>query len=124
MFPIADLSILKRLPRMLLDPWARCGWTGSTCPRPCRGSPAAANLRPAPFQQRGRHLPVEQASLGAWQLLGSIGRSELFHQAGSLLVFERPESRQALAALQARLQQQAVPVDYWSAHAVRAAAPS
>ena len=39
-FPIADLSIIKRLPAMLMDPMGRCAWTGSTCLARCRGSPA------------------------------------------------------------------------------------
>lgn len=125
-FPIADLSILKRLPRMLLDPMGplRLDWKYLPKAMPWF-TRLLLNLRPAPFQRSVAGIRrLNEASLGAWQqLLGSIGRSELFHEAGSLLVFERPESRQALAALQARLQQQAVPVDYWSAHAVRAAAP-
>lgn len=125
-FPIADLSILKRLPRMLLDPMGplRLDWKYLPKAMPWF-TRLLLNLRPAPFQRSVAGIRrLNEASLGAWQqLLGSIGRSELFHAAGSLLVFERPESRQSLAALQARLQQQAVPVDYWSAHAVRAAAP-
>jgi D-amino-acid dehydrogenase len=83
------------------------------------------NLRPAPFQRSVAGIrTLNEGSLGAWQrLLGSIGRSELFQEDGSLLVFEKPESRQALEALRARMQQQAVPVDFWSAEAIREAAP-
>lgn len=42
---------------------------------------------------------------------------------GSLLVFERAESRQAIEGLQTRMTQQNVPVDCWSAGAVQQAAP-
>ena len=125
-FPIADLSILKRLPRMLLDPMGplRLDWKYLPKAMPWF-TRLLLNLRPAPFQRSVAGIrALNEGSLGAWQrLLGSIGRSELFKEDGSLLVFERPESRQALQALQARMQQQNVAVDFWSAESVREAAP-
>lgn len=125
-FPIADLSILKRLPRMLLDPMGplRLDWKYLPKAMPWFAR-LLLNLRPAPFQRSVAGIrQLNEGSLGAWQrLLGSIGRSELFREEGSLLVFERPESRPALQALRARMQQQAVAVDFWSAQSVRAAAP-
>lgn len=125
-FPIADLSILKRLPRMLLDPMGplRLDWKYLPQAMPWF-TRLLLNLRPAPFQRSVAGLrALNEGSLAAWQrLLGSIGRSELFQQDGSLLVFEREASRKALAALQARMQQQQVPVDWWSAQDVQAAAP-
>ncbi len=125
-FPIADLSILKRLPRMLLDPMGplRLDWKYLPKAMPWF-TRLLLNLRPAPFQRSVAGIrTLNEGSLGAWQrLLGSIGRSELFQEDGSLLVFEKPESRQALEALRTRMQQQAVPVDFWSAETVREAAP-
>ncbi|QXI46662.1 FAD-binding oxidoreductase [Pseudomonas anuradhapurensis] len=125
-FPIADLSILKRLPRMLLDPMGPLRLDWKYLPRAMPWfTRLLLNLRPAPFQRSVAGIrQLNEGSLAAWQrLLGSIGRSTLFREDGSLLVFERPESRAALEALRARMQQQAVPVDLWSAQNVRAAAP-
>lgn len=125
-FPIADLSILKRLPAMLMDPMGplRLDWKYLPQAIPWF-TRLLLNLRPAPFQRSVAGIrALNEASLGAWQrLLGSLGRSDMLREDGSLLVFERPASRPALEALQARLQQQAVPVDFWSARAVRHVAP-
>lgn len=125
-FPIADYSILKRLPAMLMDPMGplRLDW---------RYLPRALpwflrlllNLRAAPYQRTVAGLrALNEQSLGAWQrLLASLDRTQLMHQDGSLLVFERAESRADIQGLQHRMQQQNVPVQYWSAEAIRAAAP-
>ncbi|CAM3781429.1 D-amino acid dehydrogenase [Pseudomonas reidholzensis] len=125
-FPIADLSILKRLPSMLMDPMGPLRLDWKYLPRALPWfTRLLLNLRAAPFQRSVAGIrTLNEGSLGAWQrLLGSIERSQLLKQDGSLLVFERPESRPALEALQARLQQQAVPVQSWSAQAVQQAAP-
>ncbi|MDQ0654180.1 NAD(P)/FAD-dependent oxidoreductase [Pseudomonas cedrina] len=125
-FPIADLSILKRLPRMLFDPMGplRLDW---------RYLPRALpwflrllmNLRPANYRRTVAGLrALNEGSLGAWQrLLHSIGRADLLREDGSLLVYERAQSRPALEALQQRMQQQQVPVAFWSGDAIRKAAP-
>ncbi|MCY1391261.1 D-amino acid dehydrogenase [compost metagenome] len=83
------------------------------------------NLRPTPFRRSVAGIrALNEGSLGAWQrLLAAIDRPGLLKEDGSLLVFERAESRPALKALQARMRLQAVPVDFWPAQAVRAAAP-
>lgn len=125
-FPIADLSILKRLPAMLLDPMGplRLDWTYLP-----RALPwfirLLLNLRPARYQRTVAGLrALNEGSLGAWQrLLQSIGQAPLLREDGSLLVFERAESRAALDALQHRMTQQGVAVDFWSGDAVRKAAP-
>ncbi|NIF29220.1 FAD-binding oxidoreductase [Pantoea sp. Tr-811] len=125
-FPIADLSILKRLPRMLLDPMGPLRLDWKYLPRALPWfTRLLLNLRPAPFQRSVAGIrALNEGSLGAWQrLLGSIGRGELFRQDGSLLVYERPASREVLEGLRLRLQQQAVEVDSWSAAQVREAAP-
>lgn len=125
-FPIADLSILKRLPSMLMDPMGPLRLDWKYLPRALPWfTRLLFNLRPAPF---GRSVAgiraLNEGSLGAWQrLLGSIGRPDLLREDGSLLVFERPESGMALQALRGRMQQQGVAVDGWSAQQVREAAP-
>ncbi|AZF05684.1 FAD-binding oxidoreductase [Pseudomonas sp. R5-89-07] len=125
-FPIADLSILKRLPAMLLDPMGplRLDWTYLPRALPWFMR-LLLNLRPARYQRTVAGIrALNEASLGAWQrLLQSIGQPQLLREDGSLLVFERAESRAALDALQQRMTQQGVPVAFWSAQAVHCAAP-
>ena len=125
-FPIADVSILKRLPAMLMDPMGplRLDWTYLP-----RALPwfirLLLNLRPASYQRSVAGLrALNESSLGAWQrLLHSIGQAQLLREDGSLLVFERAESRVALDALQQRMRLQGVAVEFWSGNAVRTAAP-
>ena len=125
-FPIADVSILKRLPSMLTDPMGPLRLDWMYLPRALPWfTRLLLNLRSAPFQQTVAGLrALNESSLGAWRrLLTDIQRSDLLKLDGSLLVFERPESRQAIQALQARFLEQAVPVDFWPAATVRDTAP-
>lgn len=125
-FPIADLSILKRLPAMLMDPMGPLRLDWKYLPRALPWfTRLLLNLRPGPFQRSVEGIrALNEASLGAWQrLLASIDRGGLLKEDGSLLVFERPDSRPAIDALRARLHQQNVPLQLWQADAVRAAAP-
>ncbi|CAI8775249.1 D-hydroxyproline dehydrogenase [Pseudomonas sp. IT-347P] len=125
-FPIADASILKRLPAMLMDPMGPLRLDWKYLPRALPWfTRLLLNLRPAPFQNTVAGLrALNESSLQAWQrLLADIQRPELLKIDGSLLVFERAESRQAIQALQTRLHQQQVPVDYWQTGAIRDTAP-
>ena len=125
-FPIADASILKRLPAMLMDPMGPLRLDWKYLPRALPWfTRLLLNLRPTPFQNTVAGLrALNESSLEAWQrLLADIQRPDLLKIDGSLLVFERPESRQAIQALQARMHQQQVPVDYWQASAIRETAP-
>ncbi len=125
-FPIADLSILKRLPAMLMDPMGPLRLDWKYLPRALPWfTRLLLNLRPVPFRRSVAGIrALNEGSLAAWRrLLESIGRTEMLKQDGSLLVFERPESRAAIDALQARMRQQNVEVALWQADAVRAAAP-
>lgn len=125
-FPIADLSILKRLPAMLMDPMGPLRLDWKYLPRALPWFlRLLLNLRPAPFQRTVAGIrALNESSLGAWQrLLADIARPDLLREDGSLLVFERAESRQPIEALQARMRQQQVPVDFWQAEAIRKVAP-
>ena len=125
-FPIADLSILKRLPAMLMDPMGPLRLDWKYMPRALPWfTRLLLNLRAQPFQKTVAGLrALNESSLEAWhRLLADIGHPELLKVDGSLLVFERAESRQDIEALQARLRQQQVPVDFWPAGAVKEAAP-
>jgi len=125
-FPIADVSILKRLPAMLMDPMGPLRLDWKYLPRALPWfTRLLLNLRPAPFQRTVAGIrALNEGSLGAWQrLLASVQRPGLLKEDGSLLVFERAASRPALDALQARMRQQQVPVDFWATDAVRQAAP-
>ncbi|MFJ7284351.1 NAD(P)/FAD-dependent oxidoreductase [Pseudomonas sp. NPDC099000] len=125
-FPIADLSILKRLPAMLMDPMGPLRLDWKYLPRALPWFiRLLLNLRPAPLQRTVAGLrALNESSLGAWhRLLKDIARPDLLREDGSLLVFERADSHKAIEALQARMRHQHVPVDYWQANAVREAAP-
>lgn len=126
-FPIADASILKRLPGMLMDPMGplRLDWKYLPHALPWL-TRLLLNLRAEPFRRTVAGLrALNESSLSAWQrLLASIGRPELFRHEGSLLMFERAESRAALDALQARMRQQQVPVEHWQAAQVRDRVPA
>ncbi|NWC94066.1 MULTISPECIES: FAD-binding oxidoreductase [unclassified Pseudomonas] len=125
-FPIADASILTRLPAMLMDPMGPLRLDWKYLPRALPWfTRLLLNLRPAAFQRTVAGIrALNESSLGAWhRLLDTIDHPGLMREDGSLLVFERPDSRQAIDALQARMRQQAVPVDYWPASAVQEVAP-
>jgi len=125
-FPIADASILKRLPGMLMDPMGPLRLDWKYLPRALPWFiRLLLNLRPAPYRRTVAGIrALNEASLAAWQrLLHSIDRAQLLREDGSLLVFERPESRAALDAVQERMRQQQVPVTFWTGDAIREAAP-
>lgn len=125
-FPIADASILKRLPGMLMDPMGPLRLDWQYLPRALPWFiRLLLNLRPAHYRRTVASIrALNEASLAAWQrLLHSIDRAQLLREDGSLLVFERPESRAALEAVQERMRQQQVPVTFWTGDAIREAAP-
>jgi len=125
-FPIADASILKRLPGMLMDPMGPLRLDWKYLPRALPWFiRLLLNLRPAHYRRTVAGIrALNEASLAAWQrLLHSIDRAQLLREDGSLLVFERPESRAALEAVQERMRQQQVPVTFWTGDAIREAAP-
>ena len=125
-FPIADLSILKRLPAMLMDPMGPLRLDWKYLPRALPWFVRLLlNLRPARYWQTVAGIrALNEGSLGAWQrLLQSIQRPQLLREDGSLLVYERADSRPAIEALQQRMQQQNVAVAAWTGDAIRKVAP-
>jgi glycine/D-amino acid oxidase-like deaminating enzyme len=70
-FPIADLSILKRLPAMLMDPMGPLRLDWKYMPRALPWfTRLLLNLRPAPFQRTVAGIrALNESSLGAWQRL-------------------------------------------------------
>ncbi|PPC78076.1 FAD-dependent oxidoreductase [Pokkaliibacter plantistimulans] len=125
-FPIADLSILKRLPAMLLDPMGplRLDWKYLPQALPWF-TRLLLNLRQQPFQRSVAGIrSLNEGSLPAWQrLLDSIGKRSLLREEGSLLVYERADSRPSLDGLQQRLREQQVAVEFWDAQQVQQSAP-
>ena len=126
-FPVADAAILRQLPRMLMDPTGplRLDWRHLPKATPWFIK-ALLNLRAQPFQESVDGLrALNERSLAAWQrLLDSTGDRSLLKTDGSLLVFEHAESRDAIAALQTRMQTHGVPVDRWSAEQITRQAPA
>ncbi|MBB3142167.1 NAD(P)/FAD-dependent oxidoreductase [Halomonas organivorans] len=126
-FPIADTSILARLPGMLLDPTGplRLDW---------RHFPKALpwfarllwNLREAPYRRSVAGIrALNERSLAAWrQLLDAVNQPHLLRTDGSLLVYEREEASHEIEALQARMRDQRVLSEHWHSDAVRDIAPA
>ena len=101
-FPIADLSIIKRLPAMLMDPMGPLRLDWKYLPRALPWfTRLLLNLRPGPYRRSVAGLrALNECSLAAWQrLLRSIDRPDLLRQEGSLLVYERQDSRAAVEGL-------------------------
>lgn len=125
-FPIADVSILKRLPSMLLDPMGPLHLDWRYIPK---AMPwfirLLANLRAEPYARSVSGLrALNEHSLAAWRrLLSSIQATDLLCNSGSLLMFERHESAAAAEALLKRMQAHSVAVDFWDATKVQARAP-
>ncbi|MDV6317655.1 FAD-dependent oxidoreductase [Chromohalobacter sp. HP20-39] len=125
-FPIADASILKHLPGMLMNPTGplRLDW---------RYLPKAlpwfirllSNLRPAPYQASVSGLrALNEASLDAWRrLLDTVDGAHLLKEDGSFMVYEQESSLANLQALQSSMAAQGVPIESWSGNAIRDVAP-
>lgn len=125
-FPIADASILLRLPKMLLDPMGplRLDW---------RHFPKALpwftrllwNLRRAPYQASVAGIrALNEGSLEAWRrLLDSVDSRYLMKEDGSFLVYEEDRSQQDIEELQSCMTAQQVVSERWQGNAIRAIAP-
>ncbi|MCI0510192.1 glycine/D-amino acid oxidase-like deaminating enzyme [Chromohalobacter marismortui] len=125
-FPIADASILKRLPGMLMDPMGplRLDWRYLPKALPWF-TRLLSNLRPTPYQASTSGLrALNEASLDAWRrLLDTVDGAHLLKQDGSFMVYERESSLTDLQTLKACMATQGVPVESWSGNAIRNVAP-
>lgn len=125
-FPIADMSILKRIPAMLRDPMGplRLDWRYLPRALPWFGR-LLLNLQPSRYQRTVAGIrALNEASFDAWhRLLRDIDGAALLKKDGSLLVYERGESFEAVEALQARMARQDIDVAFWQPHTIRQAAP-
>lgn len=126
-FPIADASLLRRLPGMLMDPLGPLRLDWRYLPRALPWlSRLLWNLRPEPFRQTVAGLrALNERSLGAWQrLLGEIGQLALLRLEGSLLMQEHPGSVPGIDGLENRLGEQGVKVERWTATQVLQTVPA
>lgn len=125
-FPIADASILKRLPGMLMDPLGPLRLDWRYFPRAIPWfSRLLWNLRKAPYRNTVAGIrTLNQSSLSSWRaLLASIDHSHLLKDQGSFLIHERADTRHDLDALHARMLEQQVNVEHWQGDAIRQLAP-
>ncbi|TWC62394.1 FAD-binding oxidoreductase [Herbaspirillum sp. SJZ099] len=125
-FPIADSSILKRIPAMLRDPMGPLRLDWRYLPRALPWFVRLLlNLQPSRYLRTVAGIrALNEASCKAWRrLLGNIDATDLLKEDGSLLVYERGESFEALETLQARMAQQGVEVDFWQEDEIRKAVP-
>lgn len=125
-FPIADASILMRLPRMLLDPMGplRLDWRHFPKAMPWF-SRLLWNLRKTPFQNSIAGIRcLNESSLSAWRrLLKTISGTRLLKEEGSFLVYERSGLNEDIEALYFKMLAQNVPVEKWQGSAIRKIAP-
>ncbi|WP_280542692.1 FAD-dependent oxidoreductase [Chromohalobacter sp. 11-W] len=125
-FPLADASILKRLPRMLMDPMGplRLDWRHVPKALPWF-TRLLLNLRQAPYQNSVSGIrALNEVSLSAWRrLLESVDGTHLLQEDGSFMVYEQESSRADLEALQTCMSAQGVAVEPWQGDAIRDVAP-
>lgn len=125
-FPIADATILKRIPKMLLDPMGplRLDWRHLPKALPWF-SRLLLNLRKTPYQASTLGIrALNEQSLNAWaRLLDTIDGRYLLKQEGSFLVYEQESSAEAISVLSERMSAQNVALEYWRGSAIREFAP-
>lgn len=105
-FPIADASIIRQIPAMLLNPLGalRLDWRYLLRLMPW-AIQLLMNMRPAPFNQSHQALlQLNQKSIEAWQNFSTQWQLNDWVQVrGSLLTVEKPSSVDALSAHSRRL---------------------
>lgn len=125
-FPIADLAIVRQLPRMLLDPMGplRLDWRYLAQITPWLFK-LLANMRPARVEQIHQALlALNQQSLKAWQTFSDQwGLSQWVHIQGSLLLAETPASVTGLQQHGVRLNAMGIANNWLDANALREREP-
>ncbi|WP_148255511.1 NAD(P)/FAD-dependent oxidoreductase [Aidingimonas lacisalsi] len=126
-FPIADASILKRLPRMLVDPMGplRLDWKYVPKALPWFAR-LVWNLRPTSYRNSVSGLrALNEQSLPAWRrLLASIDQSHLLQESGSFLIYESAKGKDEADHVVARMSEHGVPVESWTREAVAQRIPA
>ncbi|QEM82243.1 NAD(P)/FAD-dependent oxidoreductase [Halomonas binhaiensis] len=125
-FPIADASILTRLPGMLMDPMGPLRLDWRHLPRALPWfTRLLLNLRQAPYAHSVRGIrALNEVSLCAWhKLLDTAGGRHLLKSDGSFLVHETPDTATELQAIKARMADHGVTVEAWKGDAIRERAP-
>jgi len=125
-FPIADASILARLPKMLLDPMGPLSLDWRYLPKSLPWfAKLLWNLRKEPYAASASGIrTLNQQSLEAWhRLLDSVGGRYLLQEKGSFLVYEKKEVVSELELLHSRMAGQQVPVEHWQGNSIREFAP-
>ena len=125
--PLASSDMLLQLPKMIADPLGplRIDWRylPQITPWMLR---LVANMLPTAYKRSTDALSaLNSASLGAWSdLLSSIDRTDLIQIEGSLLAYEKNETKAGLIALMDKLSPHGVPVTHISANQLQERAPA
>ncbi|PAU76715.1 NAD(P)/FAD-dependent oxidoreductase [Halomonas salipaludis] len=126
-FPIADASLLMRIPGMLMDPTGPLRLDWRYLPRSIPWLMRVLwNLRASPYLASVAGIrALNEASLAAWKrLLTSIDKPWLLKHEGSLLVHESDATAGELAQAMARFSGQGVACESLGGERVRQLAPS
>ncbi|MBD3898155.1 FAD-binding oxidoreductase [Halomonas sp. ML-15] len=126
-FPIADASLLTRIPGMLMDPTGPLRLDWRYLPRSIPWLVRLLwNLRPSPYQASVAGIrALNEVSLATWKtLLTSIDKTWLLRHEGSLLVHESEATAGELAHAMGRFSAQGVACERLSGDGVRQLAPS
>lgn len=125
-YPVADPSIFKHLPKMLIDPLGplRVDWRYLPKLLPWM-SRLVLNMRPENFLQIHETLKrMNSVSLAAWDaMVQDFDLQSWVHVQGSLLVAEKAKTLGALQEHADKLNALGVPTEYWSAQALQDAVP-
>ncbi|QJQ52307.1 hypothetical protein ADP71_40580 [Vitreoscilla sp. C1] len=126
-YPVADPSIFKHLPKMLLDPLGplRVDWRYLPKLLPWM-SRLVLNMRPENFLQIHETIKrMNSVSLAAWsEMVQDFGLQKWVHVNGSLLVCEQEKTAAALQEHGQKLNALGVQNQYLHANALQDAAPA
>lgn len=126
-FPLASTDILLQLPKMLLDPLGPLSIDWRYLPQITPWMlQLVSNMRPMVNKRSADALStLNRASLSAWRdMLGSINRTDLLQEKGSLLAYEKPETKASLLKHIEKLSAYDVPVTHLDAAELHEHAPA
>ena len=126
-FPLASTEMLLQLPKMLFDPLGPLSIDWRYLPQITPWMlQLVNNMRPKANKHSADALStLNRASLTAWRdLLESINRSDLLQEKGSLLVYEKPETKASLLKHIEKLSAYDVPVAHLNEAELHEQAPA